>query len=63
MRLRFRMPFASAVGAGLVLAAATAAIRAQFEFVVGGVLCGVLLAWAPVMLAAWVRFERRRAAP
>jgi hypothetical protein len=53
------------LGASLVLGLALAGLvpiaALRLELAVGGALCGVMLAWAPIVVAAYVRLERRRA--
>jgi hypothetical protein len=44
---------------GLVLAATVRFLPLRAEFLFGGALCGVMLAWAPIVVAAYVRLRRR----
>lgn len=52
--------FGASVGIGLALAALVPLLALRLELAVGGALCGVMLAWAPIVAAAYVRLERRR---
>jgi len=51
----------SYVGIGLLIAAALRFIPLRLEFLLGGALCGVILAWAPLGIAACLRLRRRTA--
>jgi ABC-type Fe3+-siderophore transport system permease subunit len=55
-RGRFSWSYA---GIGVLLAAAVRFIPVRLEFLLGGALCGVMLAWAPILVAAAVRRLRR----
>jgi len=46
-------------GIGMLLAVALRFIPVRLEFLLGGALCGVLLAWAPILVAAAARRLRR----
>lgn len=53
---RFRWSY---VGIGLVLAATLRFLPLRADYLLGGALCGVMLAWAPIVVAAYVRRRRR----
>ena len=53
---RFRWSY---VGIGLVLAATLRFLPLRADYLLGGALCGVMLAWAPIVVAAYVRLRRR----
>jgi len=54
----------SYVGIGLLVAATLRFLPLRLDFLLGGALCGVMLAWAPLGIAAYLRLRlRRRTAP
>jgi hypothetical protein len=53
---RFRWSY---VGIGLVLAATLRFLPLRADYLLGGALCGLMLAWAPIAVAAYVRLRRR----
>ena len=59
-RGRFNWSYA---GIGLLLAAALRFIPLRLDFALGGALCGVMLAWAPLGIAVYVRQRRRARTP
>ena len=50
----------SYVGVALVLSVVVRLLGLRTEFVLGGAVCGVMLAWAPLVAAAYVRLQLRR---